>query len=135
MVVGRVRQLATTVGGLAGVSKRNTTPGAENGGNSTVPELCWSTRKSVSSSLVIGSMSTAVLRPVIKGVSLPIVGSICSTDDVPGGNGKPLKSVTRRLSLETAIPVGTASSVGPPTLGKAGFGMPGNDTSSANAPV
>src|SRR5262245_42477576 len=127
MVVGRVRQLATTVGGLAGVSKRNTTPGPDHGGNSTIPELCWSTRKSVSSSLAIGSMSMAVLRPAIDSVSLPVVGSICSTDDVPGGNGKPLKSVTRRSSLEAAIPVGTASSVGPPTLGKAGFGMLGND--------
>jgi len=49
----------------------------------------------------------------------------------------PLKSVTKRWSSENAMPVGTASSVGPPagTIPKSGFGIFGNVTSVENEPV
>ncbi len=84
---------------------------------------------------ISGSTPIAVLSPVMNAVSLPVNGSICSTVEVPGANGKPLKSVTRSWSLKDTIPVGTASSNGPPTPGKAGFGIFGKAASVENVPV
>ena len=76
----------------------------------------------------------AVLSPVRNGVWLPFKKT-CVTEDVPGANGAPLKSVTSSRPPAYAMPVGTASSKGPPTAGNSGFGMSENSVSFQNAPV
>src|SRR5262245_11163676 len=70
----------------------------------------------------------------MNGVCTPVSGSTERTRDTPAGNGKPLKSETNNWWSEWWIPVGTASSVGPPKVGKSGFGILAKVVSVENAP-
>jgi hypothetical protein len=63
--------------------------------------------------------------PLTHGDWTPVDGSICTTADVPGANGTPRNSVTSSSPSAYPIPVGTASTTGPPTAGKSGFGIVG----------
>ena len=79
-------------------------------------------------------MSIAVFNPSMNAVRLPVTGSICSTLEVPAGNGKPRNSVTRSWPACVVMPVGTASTTGPPIVGNTGFATVGNSASVEDAP-
>ena len=133
--VGRLRQSAMTAAAPVPRSIRASVRGAA---KRTGLDACWRTRQSCEASTVpepTARTSIAAFNPSMSAVRLPVDGSTCSTLEVPAGNGKPRNSVTSSWPACVRMPVGTASTSGPPIVGNAGFGTGGNSTSGEDRPV